>query len=144
MGQMDLDMDDRTKALHAQIAEFITSRVIPAEPVLAEQMAGQSVSYEPPVKEELKGEARDRGLWNLFLPDAQWGAGLTNLQYAPLAELTGRSPDLAPEALNCSAPDTGNMELLAMFGTDEQQERWLVPLLAGEIRRWVSLPYTSE
>src|SRR4051795_8143449 len=136
---MDLDMDDRTKALHAEVSEFITSRVIPAEPVLAQQMAGQSVSYEPPVKDELKREARARGLWNLFLPDARWGAGLTNLQYAPLAELTGRSPDLAPEALNCSAPDTGNMELLALFGTEEQQERWLVPLLGGEIRSCFSM-----
>ena len=88
----------------------------------------------PPVVEELKAEARERGLWNLFLPDERWGAGLSNLEYAPLAELTGRSIEIAPEALNCAAPDTGNMEVLAMFGTPEQQERWLVPLLEGEIR----------
>jgi acyl-CoA dehydrogenase len=88
----------------------------------------------PPIMEELKTEARRRGLWNLFLPHSPLGAGLTNLQYAPLAEITGRSAHLAPEALNCSAPDTGNMEVLAMFGTPEQQERWLKPLLAGEIR----------
>ena len=84
--------------------------------------------------EELKAEARRRGLWNLFLPDERWGAGLSNLDYAHLAEVTGRSPHIAPEALNCGAPDTGNMEVLAMFGTPEQQERWLVPLLEGEIR----------
>ena len=81
-----------------------------------------------------EGEARERGLWNLFLPDREHGAGLTNLQYAPLAEITGRSPHLAPAALNCAAPDTGNMEVLAEFGTPEQQERWLTPLLDGEIR----------
>src|SRR5919198_1645535 len=90
--------------------------------------------FHPPVMEEMKEEARRRGLWNLFLPDERFGAGLTNLQYAPLAEITGRSPHLAPEALNCAAPDTGNMEVLAMFGTPGQQEEWLVPLLEGEIR----------
>jgi acyl-CoA dehydrogenase len=83
--------------------------------------------------EDLKAEAKRRGLWNLFPPDERWGAGLSNLDYAPLAEVTGRSP-LAPEATNCAAPDTGNMEILAQFGTDEQQEQWLRPLLDGEIR----------
>ena len=78
--------------------------------------------------------ARSLGLWNLFLPDERWGAGLSNTDYAPLAEIMGRSIELAPEATNCSAPDTGNMEVLSMFGTPEQQERWLVPLLEGEIR----------
>jgi acyl-CoA dehydrogenase len=88
----------------------------------------------PPIVEELKARARECGLWNLFLPDDRWGAGLSNLEYAPLAEITGRSPHMAPEALNCSAPDTGNMELLVAFGTPEQQQRWLAPLLNGEIR----------
>jgi len=86
-----------------------------------------------PLLQELKAEARARGLWNLFLP-GEHGAGLTNLQYAPLAEITGRSAHLAPAALNRSAPDTGNMEVLAMFGTDQQKQQWLEPLLAGEIR----------
>jgi acyl-CoA dehydrogenase len=93
----------------------------------------------PPVMEELKAEARRRNLWNLFLPHPKWGAGLTNLEYAPLAEITGRSIFVAPEAINCAAPDTGNMEVLAEFGTPEQQERWLVPLLAGEIRSAFSM-----
>jgi acyl-CoA dehydrogenase len=95
--------------------------------------AGSPYSHSP-IIEELKAEARNRGLWNLFQPNEKWGAGLTNLEYAPLAEVTGRSPAIAPEALNCSAPDTGNMELLTEFGTPVQQDQWLVPLLAGEIR----------
>ena len=90
--------------------------------------------------EELKAQARERGLWNLFLPPThEHGAGLTNLQYAPLAEITGRSPWIAPEALNCSAPDTGNMELLSLFGTAEQKARWLDPLLDGRIRSAFSM-----
>src|SRR5690606_8264770 len=89
---------------------------------------------EPPIIAELQREARQRGLWNLFLPRYEGGAGLTNLQYAPLAELMGRSPELAPRAFNCAAPDTGNMELLAEWGTPEQQDRWLKPLLDGQIR----------
>ena len=102
--------------------------------MFAEQLAGQSEPWawtQVPILAELRGEARDRGLWNLFLP-GEHGAGLTNLQYAPLAEITGRSPHLAPHALNCAAPDTGNMEVLA-FGTEEQRD-WLQPLLDGEIR----------
>lgn len=89
--------------------------------------------------EDLKSEAKRRDLWNLFLPEDDRGAGLSNPEYAPIAELTGRSPSLAPEALNCSPPDTGNMELLSRFGTPEQQENWLKPLLAGEIRSIFSM-----
>src|SRR6266508_3780789 len=114
--------------------------VYPSEPVYAEQVAKQADPWDrPPVIDQLKAEARSRGLWNLFLPHAEFGAGLSNLEYAPLAELTGRSPAIAPEALNCAAPDTGNMELLAMFGTDEQHERWLRPLLEAEIRSCFSM-----
>ena len=132
---MDFALSDKAKALQAELEEFMGQHVLPAEPVY-EQARRESGDphHHPPVMEELKAEARRRGLWNLFLPHAtEWTDGLSNLDYAPLAEITGRSA-IAPEALNCSAPDTGNMEILTMFGTPEQQERWLRPLLEGEIR----------
>ena len=133
---MDFLYDDRTRELQQRLLAFMDEKVYPAEP-----FAGATDEWSrPAVMAELKAEARKRGLWNLFfvdqhsLPGQEHGAGLTNLQYAPLAEITGRSPHLAPEALNCAAPDTGNMELLAQFGSPEQQKRWLTPLLEGEIR----------
>src|SRR3712207_3684161 len=126
---------ERAAALRDDLLAFMDAHVYPAEPVYERQIEeGGDPHKLPPVVEELKAEARRRGLWNLFLPDERWGAGLTNLDYAHLAEVMGRSPHLAPEATNCGAPDTGNMEVLSMFGTPEQQERWLVPLLEGEIR----------
>jgi acyl-CoA dehydrogenase len=132
---MDFRYDERTVELQQQLLAYMDECVYPAEPVAAQQLReADNVWARPAVMAELKAEARRRGLWNLFLPHAEHGAGLTNLQYAPLAEITGRSPHLAPEALNCAAPDTGNMELLAEFGTPEQQKRWLTPLLEGEIR----------
>ncbi|MCC3777361.1 acyl-CoA dehydrogenase family protein [Streptomyces sp. UNOB3_S3] len=132
---MDFAFDARTEELRARLLAFMDEHVYPAEAVAEEQRAALASPWDvPPVVEELKAEARRRGLWNLFLPDEEYGAGLTNLQYAPLAEITGRSPQLAPTALNCAAPDTGNMEVLAQFGTEEQKKRWLEPLLAGEIR----------
>jgi len=132
---MDLAPSERAAALRDDLLAFMDSHVYPAEPVHERQIEeGGDPHKLPPVIEELKAEARRRGLWNLFLPDERWGAGLTNLDYAHIAEVTGRSPHIAPEVLNCGAPDTGNMEVLAMFGTPEQQERWLVPLLEGEIR----------
>jgi acyl-CoA dehydrogenase len=132
---MDFAFDARTEELRAELLAFMEEFVYPAEAVAEEQRARLASPWQtPPVVEELKAEARRRGLWNLFLPDPELGAGLTNLQYAPLAEITGRSPQLAPVALNCAAPDTGNMEVLAQFGTEEQRKRWLEPLLAGEIR----------
>ncbi|WP_020497763.1 acyl-CoA dehydrogenase family protein [Sciscionella marina] len=132
---MDFGYDDKTEALREKLSGFLVEHVYPAEPAFAEQVATAADRWaRPPVIEDLKSAARERGLWNLFLPHDERGAGLTNLQYAPLAELTGRSPHLAPEALNCAAPDTGNMEVLAQFGSPEQQRRWLEPLLDGRIR----------
>ncbi len=111
------------------------SCVYPAEAVYEQQMSeAGDPHHHPAIVEELKSAARHRGLWNLFHPDPEWGAGLTNLEYAPLAEITGRSHDLAPEACNCSAPDTGNMEVLTLFGTEEHKDRYLKPLLDGTIR----------
>ncbi|MFE5796956.1 acyl-CoA dehydrogenase family protein [Streptomyces sp. NPDC056503] len=132
---MDFSYDARTEELRARLLAFMDEHVYPAEAVAEEQRAGLASPWdEPPVVAELKAEAKRQGLWNLFLPDEEYGAGLTNLQYAPLAEITGRSPQLAPTALNCAAPDTGNMELLAQFGDEDQKKRWLEPLLAGDIR----------
>jgi len=133
---MDFEYDARTEELRESLLSFMDEKVYPAEPVFAEQMAALDDHWawtRVPVLRELKAEARRRGLWNIFLP-GEHGAGLTNLQYAPLAEITGRSGHLAPAALNCSAPDTGNMELLAMFGTDAQRKQWLEPLLDGVVR----------
>ncbi|HYK31145.1 MAG TPA: acyl-CoA dehydrogenase family protein, partial [Streptosporangiaceae bacterium] len=149
---MEFGYDARTDELRGQLLAFMDSHVYPAEPVFAAQVAAAAASGDiwqrPAVIDELKAAARGQGLWNLFLTvrahsnghdqageiAAKYGAGLTNLQYAPLAEITGRSGAIAPEALNCAAPDTGNMELLAEFGSEEQIERWLLPLLEGEIR----------
>jgi alkylation response protein AidB-like acyl-CoA dehydrogenase len=133
---MDFAYDARTEELRGQLLSFMDEHIYPAEPVFAQQREdaqGDARWAAPPVVEELKAEARRRGLWNLFLPGDN-GAGLTNLQYAPLAEITGRSLHLAPPALNCAAPDTGNMEVLSEFGTEQQRKQWLEPLLAGEIR----------
>jgi acyl-CoA dehydrogenase len=132
---MEFAFDEKTERLRADLLAFMDEKVYPAEPVFAEQAAQAASGWErPAVLEELKRAARARGLWNLFLANSELGAGLTNLQYAPLAEITGRSPQLAPEACNCAAPDTGNMELLADWGSPAQQRRWLQPLLEGEIR----------
>jgi acyl-CoA dehydrogenase len=111
----------------------LDEHVYPNERTFQEQIAAGDRWRIPPVMEELKAKAKAAGLWNLFLPEREYGAGLTNLEYAPLCELMGRS-DMAPEVFNCSAPDTGNMEVLARYGTLEQKKRWLEPLLAGEIR----------
>ncbi len=131
---MDFEFDAKTQELRARLTGFMDEYVYPNEALFHEQIRDGKPWSRPPLMEELKAEARKAGLWNLFLPHHSGGAGLTNLQYAPLAEITGRSPSLAPEAFNCAAPDTGNMEVLAAFGTPEQQERWLKPLLDGEIR----------
>jgi acyl-CoA dehydrogenase len=129
------DPPGRATRYQDDLLEFMQSHVYPAEPVYEEQMrAAGDPHHHPSILEELKSGARERGLWNLFHPDPEWGAGLTNLEYAPLAEITGRSFELAPEAINCSAPDTGNMEVLTLFGSEEHKERYLKPLLDGTIR----------
>ena len=137
---MDFEFSSRVEELRGALSEFMDELVYPAEAVYAEQMAASGdPQHHPQIVENLKAEARARGLWNLFLTDPKLGAGLSVLEYAPLAEITGRSPDLGPEALNCSAPDTGNMETLHLFGTDEQKRRWLDPLLDGSIRSCISM-----
>ena len=135
---MDFELTDRCKDLQERVTAFMDERIYPAEAVYEEQMrASGDPNFHPPILEELKEEARRRGLWNLFHPhgdETHPSPGLTNAEYAPLAEIMGRSHHLAPEAMNCNAPDTGNMEVLTLFGTDEHRERWLKPLLAGEVR----------
>ncbi len=136
---MDFAYSPKVDELREKLAEFVQDRVLPAETIAAQQLASKPDFWgAPPIMADLKATAKRRGLWNLFLPEGG-GAGLTNLEYAPLAELTGWSPQLAPEALNCNAPDTGNMELLARYGTENQKQRWLAPLLAGEIRSCFSM-----
>ncbi|MCG5212741.1 acyl-CoA dehydrogenase family protein [Streptosporangium sp. KLBMP 9127] len=129
---MDFTYDAKTEDLRERLTLFMEECVYPAEAAFEEQ-AAESGWSSPPLLADIKDEARGRGLWNLFLPGAH-GAGLTNLQYAPLAEIMGRSPRIAPTATNCAAPDTGNMEVLAEFGSEWQRKEWLDPLLRGEIR----------
>jgi acyl-CoA dehydrogenase len=137
---MDFAFDETTVELRRRVEAFFDREILPAEKLYATQVRELASPWEtPPIVEELKAKARAEGLWNLFLPDREHGAGLTNLQYAPLCEVMGRSPFLAPEVFNCSAPDTGNMELLAQFGTAEQQRRYLEPLLEGRIRSAFSM-----
>jgi acyl-CoA dehydrogenase len=135
---MHFGYEARTEEFRKRLQAFMDERVYPAEPVFAAQARANAQAGQPwqrpAVVAELKADARERGLWNLFLAHHPEGAGLTNLQYAPLAEITGHSPAIAPEAINCAAPDTGNMELLAEFGTEQQRDRWLRPLLDAEIR----------
>jgi acyl-CoA dehydrogenase len=131
---MDFELSDRCQDFRERLLAFMDERVYPAERVYEEQLRQAGDPHaQPAVMEELKAQARERGLWNMFHPDERFGAGLTNCDYAPLAEILGRS-HIASEACNCSAPDTGNMEVLSLFGTPEQQDRWLRPLLDGEIR----------
>jgi acyl-CoA dehydrogenase len=133
---MHFGYDEKTTALIEKVTAFMEAEVYPAEKVFKEQVeqaiADDTWSF-PPIVMEIRAKAKAQGLWNFFDP-AEHGAGLTNLQYAPIAELTGRSIQIGPAAFNCAAPDTGNMEVLSMFGTDEQKKKWLEPLLAGEIR----------
>jgi acyl-CoA dehydrogenase len=134
---MDFSPSPRALEYQGKLVDFMDQFVYPAEPLYAAQMLeSKNPNFHPPVIEELKAEARNRGLWNLFHPheDKAWESpGLSNADYAPLCEIMGRSPQLAPEATNCNAPDTGNMEVLQLFGTQEHQDTWLRPMLAGEV-----------
>ena len=132
---MDFSMSPQAAELRQRLVAFMDAHVYPNERRFHEEIrASGDPHHEPAVLRELQQEARRQGLWNLFLPNRDLGPGLTNTEYAPLAEVMGRSIDLAPYVFNCAAPDTGNMEILAEFATPEQQERWLKPLLEGEIR----------
>jgi acyl-CoA dehydrogenase len=136
---MDFSLSPKVRTLQARLTAFMAEHIYPAEPVAEAQIvAAGDPHHHPQIIEDLKPLARAQGLWNLFLPHHTYGAGLTNLEYAPLAEMMGRSP-IASQVFNCSAPDTGNMEILAEFGTPEQREQWLMPLLAGDIRSCFSM-----
>ncbi len=131
---MDFEYSDRTKELMEKVQKFMDDHVYPNEKLYLQQIAEGSTRWKPvPIVEELKKKARAQGLWNLFLPESELGAGLTNAEYAPLCEIMGRSP-MAAECFNCSAPDTGNMEVLVRYGTEAHKKQWLTPLLNGEIR----------
>lgn len=131
---MDFALSAGGEALRERLLRFMADNIYPNESVFRTQHEALPNRWQsPPIMEELKAKAREAGLWNLFLPDSTYGAGLSNLEYAPLCEIMGRSP-IAPEAFNCAAPDTGNMEVLVRYGSAAQKERWLKPLLAGEIR----------
>jgi acyl-CoA dehydrogenase len=131
---VDFEYSKRTREYLEQLTDFMARHVYPNEQVFVDELeAGPTRWRVPPIVETLKARARERGLWNLFLPDSEHGAGLTNLEYAPLCEVMGRSP-IAPEIFNCSAPDTGNMEVLVRYGTAAQKREWLAPLLDGRIR----------
>src|SRR3989442_14097183 len=130
---MEFEYSKKTKMYVEQLTDFMNKYVYPNEKVFHDQLNSEPTRWQvPPIIEELKAKARERGLWNLFLPESGRGAGLTNLEYAPLCEIMGRSP-IASEAFNCSAPDTGNMEVLERYGSPEQKTQWLQPLLEGKI-----------
>ena len=130
---MKFEFSDKTRELQKRLSAFMDEHIYPNEAIFREQISEGDRWQPTAIVEELKGKARGAGLWNLFLPESEYGAGLTNLEYAPLCEIMGRSP-MAPEVFNCSAPDTGNMEVLVRYGSEDHKERWLRPLLEGEIR----------
>ena len=134
---MDFELSDKARMVEEQLCRFMDEYVYPAERVYGEQ-AEAKPHEEPAIMLELRAKAKEIGLWNLFLPDDDWGAGLNNLEYTPLCEIMGRS-GIAARVFNCQAPDTGNAEILAEFGTPEQKEKWLKPLLDGEIRSCFSM-----
>src|SRR5947208_7892163 len=134
---MNIETSAKVKDLQQRVQSFMDEHIYPGERVYHEQLSANRWQT-PPIMEHWKAKARAAGLWNLFLTESEHGAGLTNLEYAPLCEIMGRS-HMAPEVFNCSAPDTGNMEVLARYGTPEQKQRWLTPLLNGEIRSCFSM-----
>ncbi|MEH7356522.1 acyl-CoA dehydrogenase family protein [Neobacillus drentensis] len=136
---MNFSYSEKVIELQNRLTEFMDEYIYPNESVYAEQIdKKEPFSKVPPIMEVLKEKAKQKGLWNLFLPESEYGAGLTNVEYAPLCEVMGRSA-IAPEVFNCAAPDTGNMEVLVRYGTEEQKEKWLRPLLDGEIRSCFSM-----
>lgn len=137
---MDFSYSQKTRDLQQRLITFMEEHVYPSEKVFEQQLNEQENRWTqvPPVMEELKQKAKQQGLWNLFLPDSEYGAGLSNQDYAPLCEIMGKSL-IGPEVFNCGAPDTGNMEVLVRYGTEQQKERWLKPLLNGEIRSCFSM-----
>ncbi|MGG3470643.1 acyl-CoA dehydrogenase [Neobacillus pocheonensis] len=136
---MNFTYSDKVKELQKKLTEFMDEFIYPNEKVYHEQIdKNDPFSKVPPIMEELKEKAKQHGLWNLFLPESEFGAGLTNLEYAPLCEIMGRS-SIAPEVFNCAAPDTGNMEVIVRYGKEEHKEKWLKPLLNGEIRSCFSM-----
>ena len=130
---MDFEFSPKVKELQKKLTEFMNENVYKNEKVFEGQLNENGRWSIPPILEELKLKAKNEGLWNLFLPESDYGAGLKNIEYAPLCEIMGRSP-IGAEVFNCSAPDTGNMEVFVRYGTDQQKEKWLKPLLNGEIR----------
>jgi len=136
---VNFSYSEKVKELQKRLTEFMDEYIYPNERVYEAQIDNKDpFSKIPPIMDELKEEAKRAGLWNLFLPESEYGAGLTNTEYAPLCEIMGRSA-IAPEVFNCAAPDTGNMEVLVRYGTKEQKEKWLKPLLEGEIRSCFSM-----
>ena len=135
---MEFAISQESRIVEDQVVRFLNEKIIPAEPVYAEQSATVENGNDPDVMKELRAEAKSLGLWNLFLPDSTWGAGLSNHDYSALCEHMGRSA-IAPRVFNCQAPDTGNAEILAEYGTAEQQDRYLKPLLDGDVRSCFSM-----
>ena len=130
---MDFEYSDKVRELQLRVQDFMDRVIYPNEARYYQELEDGGRWCVPPVLEEMKAQAKQEGLWNLFLPESDRGAGLTNLEYAPLCEIMGKCK-FAPEVFNCSAPDTGNMETIERYGTEEHKEKWLEPLLAGEIR----------